>query len=181
MVQINFKLFTPFIRMETGGFGDENNNAPLNTIDYIKNKYYEKPTFSEFVEFKKPTDYSMDTIMENTKKGVDKFGVYYVAFGLILYVLFILTSPMFIMPLSTVCFTIYLIQTRTVVGGHEITQQQAMIGCFTVNLLLFLIFRTYFINRLVYFFAINALVAVFAIIHAQCAKTLDEETEEEKL
>ncbi|OQS53470.1 hypothetical protein EHP00_630 [Ecytonucleospora hepatopenaei] len=166
--------------METGGFGTEENGNAVTTLDYIKNKYYEKPTFSEFVEFKKPTDYSLDGIMENTKKGVDKFGVYYVAFGLLLYILFILSSPMFVIPISTVCFTIYLMQTKTQVYGQEITPQQAIIGCCGINAILFIIFRSYFVSRLVYFFAINALVVFFAVIHSQCSKTLEAE-EEEKL
>ena len=166
--------------METGGFCTEENGNAVTTLDYIKNKYYEKPTFSEFVEFKKPTDYSLDGIMENTKKGVDKFGVYYVAFGLLLYMLFILSSPMFVIPISTVCFTAYLMQTKTQIYGQEITPQQAIIGCCGVNAILFIIFRSYFVSRLVYFFAINALVVFFAVIHSQCAKTLEAE-EEEKL
>lgn len=167
--------------MQTGGFGEENENSEITMVDYVKNKYYEKPSFNEMIDFKKPTDYTFDGVMANSKKGFDKFGVYYCAFALILYALFILTSPMFIIPFSTVCITIYLLHTRTHINGYEVTKQHALLGCCVVNGLLFVIFRSYFVNRLVYFFAINALIILLVVIHSQCVNNLDSMAEEEKL
>ena len=161
----------PF-QMETGDF-EENNNESINTIDYIKNKYYEKPPVNELFNFKKPTDFSYETITTKTREGFEKFGIYYGAFALLMCIIFILTSPMFIIPFSTVCFTIYLINSKTKINGQEITKQQALIGCTVINTLLLIIFRSYFISRLAYFLAVSMLVFVSCSVHSMCCVESD--------
>ncbi|ORD93283.1 Y2E7 [Enterospora canceri] len=166
--------------METGAFTETAyDNEPSTVLDYLKNKYYEKPDIGEFIDFRRPADYSFDKMTENTKKNFDRFAVYYIGITALLYALFILSSPMFIIPFGLIATAIYFVNTQTVINGVEITSRQAIIGCLVANAVLFLCFKSYFAHRIVYFFSINALCVLMVVVHSQFV--MEKNDEEDKL
>ncbi|EED44244.1 hypothetical protein EBI_24329 [Enterocytozoon bieneusi H348] len=176
----NYKIFYLLPLMDMGGFRDIGSSQdPTTIVDYIKNKYYEKPEISDFFAFKPGFDYSFDNICQNTKKNFNRFAIYHLGIAAALYLFFILRNPIFLLPITTIIGTIYFMNNSYKYNDIEITPKQIVTACCIFNGILILLFGSYLASTAIYFFAINAFVVFFIVIHSQFVE--DSNNNEEKL
>ncbi len=156
-------------------FGAPNDLSSINFVEVLKNKYYERPTFKSFMQFKKPDNYELDTIINNTKRNGDKFLIYYLGIAAIFYTLFLLIKPFFLLPLGFIAGAAYLVNVPTEIQGIEITPLMAVLGCVVINFLISLVFSNY-AYQYIYFFALSCFVIGIVMIHSQFV--VEEESDE---
>ncbi|KAL6122606.1 hypothetical protein NUSPORA_00276 [Nucleospora cyclopteri] len=162
--------------MEAGGFADASHNeAALNLLEYFKTKYYEKPSLNEFFTIQKPSSYSFDVLAEKVKLNFDRFAIYYFGIAMSFYLIFFLTNTAFLIPIFTIATTLYLVNTKHCINTVEITPLHAVGGCIAINLILCIVWPSFFLQKFIYFFAINAFVICIIVVHSQFVIEKDEE------